>query len=223
MLANLTAPYFAPFTVALVVLVGLVILEGLSTLIGKSASSVMEHLLGGHAGDADLDADADADHAGHGFGGVLDWLNAGRVPLMVLIVFMLTWFAAIGFVLQGILHGVLVPLPAWVAAIVAVALAVPPTRWTSRALAHIVPKDETYVVQGSHFVGRTGTITVGPARRGVVARMRIQDVHGNWHFPKVEPFAPDAVIAEGALVLVIEEDGGTLRVAPAEGSLARAD
>jgi hypothetical protein len=222
MLANLTAPYFAPFTVALVVLLGLVILEGLSTLIGKSASSVMEHLLGGHGHDADLSADADGD-GGHGFGGALDWLNAGRVPLMVLIVFMLTWFAAVGFVLQGILHAVLAPLPAWLAAIVAVVIAVPPTRWTSRVLAHVVPKDETYVVHGSHFVGRTGTITVGPARRGVVARMRIQDGHGNWHFPKVEPFAAEAVIAEGALVLVVEEEGGTLRVAPAEGSLARAD
>jgi hypothetical protein len=218
MIASLTAPYFAPFTTALVVLIGLVVIEGVSSLVGKSASSVMEHLFGDH-GHADLDGHAEGAHGG----GIFDWLNAGRVPLLVLIVFLLTWFAAVGFVLQGVLHAVLVPLPAWLAVIVAIVAAVPPTRWTSRVLAHLVPKDETYVVQGAHFVGRTGTITVGPARRGVVARMRIQDAHGNWHFPKIEPFAPDAVIPEGTLVLVVEEDGGTLRVAAAEGSLARAD
>lgn len=217
MLANLTAPYFAPFSAALVVLIGLVVIEAVSSLAGKSASSVMEHLFGDHAPDADGDA------AGDHIGGALDWLNAGRVPLLVLIVLVLTWFAVGGFILQSVLHAVLVPLPAWAATLVALALAIPPTRWTSRGLAHLVPRDETYVVRSSHFVGRTGTITVGPARRGVVARMRIQDAHGNWHFPKVEPFAADGVIPEGTLVLVVEEDGGTLRVAPAEGSLARAD
>jgi hypothetical protein len=211
MLQNLAAPYFAPFTLALVVLVGLVVIEGLSTVAGKSVSSLLDHLI-------DHDGDLDAD--GH-LGGVLDWLNAGRVPLLVLLVLLLTWFTATGFALQGVLHAILVPLPAWIAAIVALVIAVPLARHTSRLVTHLVPKDETYALSGDDFVGHTGVVTVGPVRRGVVARMKLKDSHGNWHFPKIEPFDATAEIAEGTVVLVVENKSGVLLVAKAEGSLVQ--
>jgi len=212
MLQTFTAPHFAPFSIALVVLIGLIAVELVSTVAGKSASTLIEALFGGGGG-----SDADAD--GH-LGGALDWLNAGRVPVLVLLVLAITWFAANGFAMQGLLHGFAIPLPAWAASLLAAIGALPLTRWSSRLIARIVPRDETYVARGAHFIGRTGVVTVGPVRRGMVARMKVQDKHGNWHFPRIEPFAAEAVIAEGALVLVIEESGGMLRVAVAEGSLA---
>jgi hypothetical protein len=60
---------------------------------------------------------------------------------------------------------------------------------------------------------------MGPARRGVIARMKLQDQYGNWHFPKIEPFTEEDEIPEGALVLVVEQGEGLLRVARADGKL----
>jgi hypothetical protein len=49
--------------------------------------------------------------------------------------------------------------------------------------------------------------------------MKRQDQYGNWHFPKIEPFTEEDEIPEGALVLVVEQGEGMLRVARADGKL----
>jgi len=214
MFQHLVAPGYAPFTIALGVLIGIVAIEGLSMIAGHSASHLFETLLGGDAHDV---PDADAEHGL--FGGALDWLNIGRAPFLALFGAALGIFAACGFILQGIAGDIVAPLPGWIAALVAVVPTIPATRLLSRAIGKVMPRDETYVVAEAEFVGRTGVITLGPARRGVVARMKLQDQHGNWHFPKIEPFTAEDEIPEGAFVLVVEQGDGTLRVARADGKL----
>ena len=214
MLQQLVAPGYAPFTIALGLLVGIVAIEGLSMIGGHSASHLFETLFGVDAHDA---PEADATHGA--LGSALDWLNIGRAPFLALFAAALGIFAACGFILQSVAASAIAPLPGWVAAVLAVVPTVPATRWLSGAIGKLMPREETYVVAQSDLVGRTGVITLGPARRGVVARMKLQDQHGNWHFPKIEPFAAEDEIPEGALVLVVEESAGTLRVARADGKL----
>jgi hypothetical protein len=217
MFQNLVTPGYAPFTIALGILVGIVAIEGLSMVAGHSASHLLEGLFGGDAPDAPDTPDA---HVEHGvFGGALDWLNVGRAPFLALLAAALGIFAACGFALQGIAGGIIAPLPGWAAAIVAVVPTLPATRLLSQALGKLMPREETYVVAEAEFVGRTGVITLGPARRGVVARMKLQDQYGNWHFPKIEPFTEEDEIPEGALVLVVEQGEGMLQVARADGKL----
>jgi Protein of unknown function (DUF1449) len=187
-----------------------VAIEGLSMVAGHSASNLFESLLDGDGHDT---PGVDGEH------GALDWLNIGRAPFLALLAAALGIFAICGFVLQGIAGGIVAPLPGWIAAVIAVVPTVPATRWVSLALGKIMPREETYAVGEAEFVGRIGVITVGPARRGVVARMKLQDQHGNWHFPKIEPFAAEEEIPEGVLVLVVEQGEGMLRVAKADGKL----
>jgi hypothetical protein len=217
MFQQLVTPNYAPFTIALGVLVGIVAIEGLSMVVGHSASHLLEGLFSGDAPDA---PDAPDGHVEHGIlGGALDWLNIGRAPFLALLAAALGIFAACGFVVQGVAGGIIAPLPGWIAAILAVVPTVPATRLLSQALGKVMPREETYVVAESEFVGRTGVITMGPARRGVIARMKLQDQYGNWHFPKIEPFTEEDEIPEGALVLVVEQGEGMLRVARADGKL----
>jgi hypothetical protein len=223
---QLASSQYAPFTATLVVVLLLLMIEGGSTLVGKSVSSLLEHVFG-PGGDIDV-GDAHAGDAGgadtHGHDGplhsALSLLNVGRVPLLVLLVILLACFSASGFILQGLAQGLMAPLPGWLAALLALVPAVPATRAASRLIARLIPRDETYVTRTEEFVGRTGTVTVGPVRRGVVARMKLQDRYGNWHFPKIEPFEPEAEIQDGTLVLVVEHHEGLLRVVKAEGKLA---
>jgi hypothetical protein len=214
MLQNLVTPGYAPFTIALGLLIGIAAIEGLSIVAGHSASHLFDSLFGGDGHDM---PDSGAEHGL--FGGALDWLNIGRAPFLALLAAALGIFAVCGFILQGVAGGLIAPLPGWIAAIIAVVPTLPATRWVSLGLGKIMPREETYAVAEAEFIGRTGVITVGPARRGVIARMKLQDQYGNWHFPKIEPFTAEDEIPEGALVLVVEQGEGMLRVAKADGKL----
>jgi hypothetical protein len=94
------------------------------------------------------------------------------------------------------------------------------TRYLTRLVAAVVPRDETYVQSGADLVGLVGEVTVGPVKRGVVARARVRDRFGNTHWPRVEPAEAEQVIPTGASVLVIEaRASGALAVTTADARL----
>ena len=99
-------------------------------------------------------------------------------------------FALIGFVITAIAHVLVFPLPAVAASVVALAATVPAVRTASRLIARVIPRDETYAVELSDLVGRTAEVTVGPLDQGLPGRVKLQDSHGNWHFPRARAAAP---------------------------------
>lgn len=210
LLAN---PDLLPFSIAAAVLVGLVLVEVVSTLLGASAAAALDHVLGWHAALHHGGPDTDP--------GPLDWLNVGRVPLLVLLMILLASFAVLGFLAGSVVLSLSLRLPGWVLAVPAFAVALPLTRVVSRGLGRLVPRDESYAIDAAHLVGRTAEVTVGPARAGVVARARVQDGFGNWHFPRIVPADAGAEIAVGTIVLIVGEREGVLSVTPAEGALAQ--
>jgi membrane protein implicated in regulation of membrane protease activity len=230
MLSFLAAPGFQPFSIAGAVLLGLLAIELLSLMVGHSFSAAINALLNLESSVVDLD------HAGnilpHGgdinagtnnggiFSTAFDWLNAGRVPLLVLIMAALASFAVVGLVIQIVALHVWTPLPATIVSIPAFLIAIPVTRWASRQVARIMPRDESYVVTSDGLIGRTGIVTLGPVMAGAAARAKIQDQYGNWHFPRIRPAQPDLVVPEGAHILVVDRKGNELLVVLAEGRLA---
>jgi membrane protein implicated in regulation of membrane protease activity len=228
-----THPAVAPFSIAALALFGLLLIEVVTLLLGKPLSALLDHAVGHdgvHLDHGHVEMGTGLDHAidhgakpeGHhqgAFGTALDWLNAGRVPLLVLIITLLAAFAALGMVLQTIASFISY-VPSLLAVVIVIAPAVICTRHLTRFVAMVVPRDETYAQTGADFVGLVGEVTVGPVKRGVVARARIRDRHGNTHWPRVEPADPEQVIPAGASVLVIEvRKGGTLAVTPADARL----
>jgi membrane protein implicated in regulation of membrane protease activity len=234
----LASPEFQPFTIAALVVIGVLAVEIGSTLFGVAVSSLLDAAFGFHgahfphgidshgASHIESHAAASAPHGwfAYGAGGALatafDWLNAGRVPLLVLMVAALACFAVAGMVLQIVAMHLLAPLPIGAAVAVAVAAAVPGTRWTSRLVSRIIPRDETYALAGEDLIGRVGTVTLGPVAEGAAARAKVQDRYGNWHFPRVVPGAAGLSIPEGASILIIDKVGGQYTVIAAEGRLA---
>jgi membrane protein implicated in regulation of membrane protease activity len=230
----LASPEFQPFTIAALVVIGVLAVEIASTLFGVALSALMDaafgfhgsfpHGMDSHTGPhIESHAAASAPHGlfAHGAGGAFatafDWLNAGRVPLLVLMVAALACFAVAGMVLQIV---AMRPLPIGAAVAVAVAAAVPGTRWTSRLVSRIIPRDETYALAGEDLIGRVGIVTLGPVAEGAAARAKVQDKYGNWHFPRVVPGAAGLTIPEGASILIIDKVGSQYTVIAAEGRLA---
>lgn len=189
MIELLTAPANLPFSVALMVMVLIALVEA----VGLGASV------------AHLDMDADV-HAGDL--DLLAWLGIGRIPLLMVIVVFLALFGLLGLAVQqaaAALAGA--PLSGWVAGPAAAVAALPLTGLCARGLARIVPQDETTAVSLDTLVGKRGTITIGTARRGSPAQARVRDAFGQVHYVMVEPHDEAHPIAEGETVLLARRDG----------------
>jgi membrane protein implicated in regulation of membrane protease activity len=228
----LASPEFQPFSIAALVMIGLLVIEIISTLFGAAASTLLDTVFGLHGVHVELHhgieshAPESAANSGivHGpdgpFATVFDWLNAGRVPLLVLMMAAIACFAVVGMVLQIFAMHLIAPLPTAVAVVIAVAAAFPGTRWTSRLVSRIIPRDETYALADADLIGRVGIVTLGPVVEGAAARAKVQDKYGNWHFPRVTPAAAGLSIPQGASILIVDKAGGQYTVIAAEGRLA---
>lgn len=224
----LTVAGFQPFAVAGLVLVGLCIVEAVSLAIGHSFSGMVDHALDldhpdihihlDHGSVLDLHAEADAPH-GDLIGSFYDWLNAGRVPLLILLMAGLGAFAVVGLAIQIVAMHVAAPLPTVVAVLLAFLAVIPTTRSVSRVLATFLPRDETYAVDEEALIGRTGLVTLGPVDADSAGRAKVMDAHGNAHFPRVKAARDGLTIAQGTVVLVVDRVEGTLTVVPAEERL----
>lgn len=199
----LLSPEVRPFMIAAVILVALVGIEVVSLLIGASVSDLVEHSFD-HDGDFALS---------------LNWLNVGGVPLLVLIMLALGAFAIAGIVIQEIARAVAAPLPALVASLGAVGLAVPAVRVSSRALARVIPRDETYAVELADLVGLTADVTVGPLDQGLPGKVRAKDAHGNWHTLRARAAPDAAAMPTGAKVLLVDHSAGVFTAIPAPSDL----
>lgn len=227
-LTFLLDPGMTPFTMALALVAGLLVLEVVMSLIGLS---LMGEGPDADIGDAEFDAefdtevgadmdgaaeidgadpDGDLSTAGTS-GGLSAWLGFGEVPIILWAAGMLTAFGTSGYLLQTASTaalGITLPLAA------AVPLCLPPTvmagRWFARTLARIVPKTETTAINRRSLGGRRGVIAQGTARRGNPAQARIRDGHGNFHYVRVEPVDDGASYPQGTEVLIRDGRGPVL-------------
>lgn len=190
----LLAPDVRPFTVAAAIMLTLGGIELLTTLVGFSISELVGK-------DFAVEADSDS-----GLGGMFLWVNAGRLPLLILIILALGVFSIAGFFLQGLAHGVGLSLPASIAALAAAAVSLPAIRITSRGIARIIPRDETYAVNEADFVGHVAEVAVGPLDQGLPGRVRLKDVFGNWHSLVARASSDSAPLPVGASVLLVDRD-----------------
>jgi hypothetical protein len=190
----LLAPDVRPFAVAAAIMVALGGIELLTTLVGFS--------IGGLVGqDASVDADSH-----HGLDGLFLWINAGRLPLLILTILALGVFSIGGFLLQGIAHSVGTAVPVAIAALMAAAGSIPVIRSTSRGLSRIIPRDETYAVSDADFIGKVALVSVGPLDQGLPGRVRLKDVFGNWHTVAARASPDSEALPVGASVLLVDRD-----------------
>lgn len=202
-------PGTGPFWLALMVVAGLGVVELVSVLLGASASGILDDGLGHHGPDG---------HEAGLLGGWMSWLNAGGVPILVLAVVLLSTFAAFGFAIQALATGLAGPLPVVVAVPAALAAGIPSTRWLSRGIARIIPRDETAAVSQVDFIGLVGTVTIGPLDQGNPGSVRVKDRHDNIHVLRANA-APGHVIETGATVVIADGSDGLFQAIPAPPEL----
>ncbi len=183
-----------PFAIAAAVMVTLGGIEMLTMIVGFSISELIGK---------DFALESESHSA---IGGLFLWINAGRLPLLILIILALGIFSIAGFFLQGIAHGLGMAAPVTLAALIAAALSLPAIRVTSRGIARIIPRDESYAVNDSDFVGHVAEVSIGPLDQGLPGRVRLKDVFGNWHSVAARASPDSTPLAVGASVLLVDRD-----------------
>jgi hypothetical protein len=190
----LLAPDVRPFAVAAAIMLALGGIELLAMLVGFSIGELF-----GKEVAVDVDS-------GDGLGGLFLWINAGRLPLLILFILALGAFSIAGFFLQGVAHGVGISVPAWIAALAAAAGSIPMIRVTSRGIGRIIPRDETYAVDAADFIGHVAEVSIGPLDQGLPGRVRLKDVFGNWHSLVARASPESTPLPVGASVLLVDRD-----------------
>jgi hypothetical protein len=190
----LLAPDVRPFAVAAAIMATLGGIEVLTMIVGFSISQLVS-----------TDFAIEGEHDGV-IGGLFLWINAGRLPLLILIILALGVFAIEGFFLQGIAHIAGTAVPVTFAALAAVAFSLPVIRVTSRSIARIIPRDETYAVNDADFVGKVAEVAIGPLDQGLPGRVRLKDVFGNWHSVPARASTDSNPLPVGASVLLVDRD-----------------
>jgi hypothetical protein len=190
----LLAPDVRPFAVAAAIMVTLGGIELLTMIVGFSISELVGH-------DFALDSETHSV-----IGGLFLWINAGRLPLLILLILALGIFSIAGFLLQAIAHGAGAIMPASIAVLVAAGLSLPAIRVASRGIARIIPRDETYAVNEADFIGHIAEVAIGPLDQGLPGRVRLKDVFGNWHSVAARASSDSAPLPVGARVLLVDRD-----------------
>lgn len=231
----LLSPPVVPFSLALGLLAGLLVLELVALAMGASLFA-----RGAEAPEADLpDLDAPdlpalpapAELADMDLGGIdaadleLEpapavampsglgaMLGLGRVPFLIWLAALLAGFGLTGYLLQAaVARGFGAPLPAWAAVVPAGVAGLWLARIYGALLARIIPRSESSVRSKAMLNRKRGVVSQGTARAGQPAEVRVVDSFGNLHFIRAEPLDRGAAIAQGTEVLVLRVLRGTAR------------
>lgn len=191
------APESWPFSVALMLLLAITLIEGLSLLVGLSFSGWIDQLL------PDVAA---LDNASEAW---LGWLHIGKVPLLVLLVLLLTAFSIIGYSINAVVRGLLgfYP-PPLLSGLLALASALPVVRLSGAALGRIIPRDETSAQPLDSLVGRVAIVINGTARCNYPAQARVRNDNGQTLYVHVEPDESEVVFSTGDSVLLVKQISG---------------
>lgn len=218
----------APFTGALMLVAGLLIVELVMSLVGGSLMGDADAADGLDSADVDAGMEFDADgvdatelDAGDidgaefdpeggdamegpaGGGGIAAWLGFGQVPFILWLAGLLTAFGLVGYAIQVVASSALgTLLPWWGAAGLAALPALRLGGWFARTLGRLVPKTETTAINRRSLGDRRGVIAQGTAKRGSPAQARVRDGHGNLHYVRVEPVDDGVEIPQGTEVLI---------------------
>lgn len=200
----LTASENIPFSVALMLVFGLAMLEGVGILMGAGVSAFIDHLLP----NVDMDVEVPNVEAPGVVSQILGWLYIGKVPFLIVLIAILTSFGILGLIMQSAVQSLLgIFLPSLLAALIALVAALPVSRAFSAGIVRIMPRDETEAVSTDSFIGRVAIITTGTARRGSAAQARLNDQYGQTHYVMVEPDSSAEELPCGTEVLLIKKTG----------------
>ena len=192
------------FTVAIAIMLGLLVLELLTMLIGASLSGIIDNIL------PDFDANLDVDAASPSVGAkVLNWFCLDKVPALIVFIIFLAGFGLMGLIAQTILikfFGIV--LHTWIITPLVFIASIPISQKIVLLFRFLVPTEETSAVSTDSFIGKVATISQGVARLDLPAEAKLKDEHGQTHYVRVEPDKEEK-LTKGTQVILFDKKPGS--------------
>ena len=182
------------FSIALIAVFFVFILELISTVFGVS-------LIG--LGDDFAEVD------GEGFlnTSLANWLNINKVPFLIFLIVLLTFFGLSGLIINGVTVSLFnVSLPASGSVPLALVVALLVTARAASIISRLLPSVESSAVNSDDFIGSVAEITIGRASRGNPAEAKFTDHYSQPHFVLVEPFEEEELFAQGERVILVKKN-----------------
>ena len=210
--AMLSSDYL-PFSGALALLVGLVLLEVLLLLVGASLMVGVE----ADAPEMDIfeaEVPTKPDLTGQGLAAILGF---GKIPLLIWFGAFLAGFGLSGFALQAAAQSLIsTSVPPMGAVPLALGAGILVARSYGVLLASLIPGTQSSAQSTQALSRLRGVVSQGTARAGNPAEVRVTDRHGNLQFLRAEPLDRSAEITQGQEVVVIRllsgPDRGAFRI-----------
>lgn len=188
-------PQNSVFFISIIVILIMAFVEVISVLLGVSVSEAIDNLLPDVEVDGDIEASISVP--------ILDWLNFGKVPFLILIIIFLTFFGLSGFILQGIFSKIFTIL---MPGIVAIIIALLPTfilvHFIGRIISKVLPQVETTAVKINSLRGKIAEILIGTATFDNPAEAKVKDQHGKIHYVRVTPGDKEERFIQGEKVVL---------------------
>ena len=194
----ISSDYNFIFSTALIIMIMISILEGISTLIGLGISELLETLL------PDFDVDISSSDAPQSIlTKLLGWINFGKVPVLIIFVCFLSAFGVVGYTLQYLAYTFTSNLwPQFLMVPAAFVIALPFVRVFTNTMQKIMPRDESSALSEESFIGHMATITLGEASLDSPAEGKVTDQHGQTHYFMIQPEIENERFNQGEQVLL---------------------
>lgn len=199
MFAFLALQVNLPFTISLMVMFLITLIELFGFFTGSSLSHILDHHF---VFDHEI-----PDPTLSGFKSIFSWLGIGRVPIVVLLIIFLLLFGMFGLFVEGIGWSLLgMPIPMIFAIIISLSFTLPLQKYLCIGISKIIPQDETEVISEETFIGKIATIVIGTAKQGKPAQAKLRIEHQT-HYLMVEPDHNDESFGQGESVIIVKKSG----------------
>ena len=205
-----------PFSIALVIMLCIAVIELLTSGIASAAlDSILPDFDGLDSLDTvdGIDAADTADVDVPAMTKLLGFIRVKGVPMLIVLVAFLTVFSLTGFILQTVVESMTTKyLPYMIAIWPTLLITVPAVKLFSGLLEKVVIRDETEAVSSDSFVTCVAVLIEATAKVGCPAEALLEDKYGHHHYVRVEPKEEGVEFSKGDKVVLVKKEGYIFKV-----------
>lgn len=205
---------YSIFTISALILLSIAILEAISVAtMGSSMDSVIQGSDGvdvdadiGVGLHDDLSMDVFATSESHaGFETGVNLLNIGKVPFMIVLAALATWFTISGYTIHFSAEALGLSFSNYFVAPISFGIATIGTFFTTKIISKIIPPEKSSSIKEKDLIGSIGSVVLGQGDDTRSVQIRTTDQFGEEHYMQARVALPGITIKAGDEVIILKK------------------
>lgn len=209
---------YSIFTISALILLSIAILEAIAVAtMGSSMDSVIQSSDG-----VDIDADISpglhddlnldvfsSTEGSAAFEPGVNLLNIGKVPFMIVLAALATWFTVSGYTIHFTAESLGLSFSNYFVAPICFGIATLGTFFTTKLLGKILPSEKSTAIKEKELIGSIGSVVLGEGDNNRSVQVRIKDQYGEEHYIQARVALPDIKVSAKDEVIVLKKGADT--------------